>query len=61
MKIIFVGIAIAVASYLLADALGYSEYRLFGTSLLGEGWVTTVGVLIALFGLYKFTSARISN
>jgi hypothetical protein len=55
LQITFVGIAVAVVSYILSDTLAYAPYRL---PFFQEGWVTAAGALIAIFGLYKVLSGN---
>ena len=61
LRLAFVGAAIAATSYSLANGLAYREYTLLGTSLLDDGWVTAGGLLLMLYGLYKFFAGAISN
>ena len=61
LRLAFGGAAVAATAYILADGLAYREYSVLGTSFLDDGWVTAGGVLVMLYGLYKFFAAQVSN
>ena len=61
LRLAFAGAAVAATAYTLANGLAYREYILLGTSLLDDGWVTAGGVLVMLYGLYKFFAGGISD
>ena len=60
-RLAFVGASVAATAHILANGLAYREYTLLGTSFLDDGWVTAGGVILMLYGLYKFFGAEISD